>query len=60
MSKETEITIEALKAAPSITVGSLTLMGVGLSDWLIILTIIYTLAQLYFLLRDKWWNKRDK
>ena len=53
-----DIVTEAAKAAPTVTVGGLTLFGVVLSDWVMILTIIYTLFQLFFLLRDKWWNKR--
>ena len=57
--QHSEITAEAMKASPSVAVGGLSLMGVGLADWLIILTIIYTVAQLYFLLRDKWWTNRD-
>lgn len=53
-----DIVTEAAKAVPTLTVGGLTLFGVVLSDWVMILTIIYTLAQLFFLLRDKWWAKR--
>lgn len=53
-----EIVTEGLKALPTVTVGGLTLFGVVLSDWVMILTIAYTLAQLYFLLRDKWWRQR--
>lgn len=56
--QHSEVTVEAFKASPSVAIGSLSLMGVGLADWLIILTIIYTVAQLYFLLRDKWWKQR--
>lgn len=44
---------EAAKAAPPITVGGLTLWGVGLADWVLILTALYTILQIYFLLRDK-------
>ena len=53
-----EIVTEGLKALPTVTVGGRTLFGVVLSDWVMILTIAYTLAQLYFLLRDKWWRQR--
>lgn len=49
---------EASKAAPPVTVGGLTLAGVPLSDVLIIVTIVYTLLQVFFLLRDKWYNPR--
>ncbi len=60
MTNHSELSQEAFKAAPSVTVGGLSLAGVALSDWLIILTIIYTGLQLVFLLRDKWWRQRGK
>lgn len=44
---------EVVRASPPVVATGLTLFGVSLSDWLIILTIIYTVAQLHFLLRDK-------
>ena len=44
---------EAVKAAPPLTVGGLTMWGVSLSEWVLILTAIYTVLQIYFLLRDK-------
>lgn len=53
-----EITQEVLKNSPAIAVVSLSFAGVGLQDWLIGITIIYTLLQLFFLLRDKWWRQR--
>ncbi len=53
-----DTTIEAVKASPTIAVSSLTLFGVGLSEYVLIATLIYTLFQLYFLLRDKWWTPR--
>ena len=51
---------EAVKAAPPITVGGLTLWGVSLSEWVLILTAIYTVLQIYFLLRDKLGQKHRK
>lgn len=53
-----DITTEALRASPAIAVTSLSVFGVGLQDWLIVITIVYTVLQVIFLLRDKWWNKR--
>lgn len=53
-----DIVTEAAKAVPTVTVGGLTLFGVVLSDWVMILTIVYTLAQIFFLLRDKWYLPR--
>lgn len=44
---------EASKAAPPVTVGGLSLVGVPLSDWLIIATLVYTVLQIVFLIRDK-------
>ena len=49
-----EILTEAIKASPALTVGGLTLFGVGLSDWVLLATLIYTVLQVGFLLRDKW------
>lgn len=56
--QHSEIVTEGLKAVPTVTVGGLTLFGVVLSDWVMIITIVYTLFQLFFLLRDKWWRQR--
>ena len=53
-----ELVTEGAKAAPAVTVGGLTLFGVGLSDWVLISTLVYTAVQLFFLLRDKWWRQR--
>lgn len=50
---------EVTKASPPVTVGALTLLGLPLSDWIIIVTIVYTVLQIFFLLRDKWWRDRD-
>ena len=49
---------EAYKAAPPVTVGGLTFVGVPLSDWLIVVTLIYTVLQIVFLIRDKWYIPR--
>lgn len=53
-----EFVTEAAKAAPAVTVGSLTLFGVGLSDWVLLATLLYTVMQIGFLLRDKWYKPR--
>jgi hypothetical protein len=53
-----DVTQEALKASPAIAVGSLSIMGYGISDWTMVLTIIYVAFQLFFLIRDKWWRDR--
>ena len=51
---------EAIKAAPPITVGGLTIWGVSLSGWVLILTAIYTVLQIYFLLRDRLGQKHRR
>lgn len=55
-----EILTEAIKASPALTVGGLTLFGVGLSDWVLLATLIYTVLQVAFLLRDKWLSPKRK
>ena len=56
--------MQTLKAAPPLLVSTSTVFGIPLQDWVFILTIVYTLFQLYFLLMEKWvrpWlNKRKK
>jgi predicted benzoate:H+ symporter BenE len=58
MTQHSDVFTEAIKASPTITVGGLTLFGVGLADWVLILTIGYTALQIFFLLRDKWYRQR--
>lgn len=58
MTNHSEIATEAARAAPAVTVGGLTLFGVALSDWVLLTTLVYTVLQLYFLLRDKWYLPR--
>lgn len=55
-----EVTREVVKATPPVTVGALHYLGVSLSDVVLATTLVYTVFQLYFLLRDKWWRQRDK
>lgn len=58
-----DITIEAARAAPPVTVVSLSLAGVSLQDWVLIITLIYTCLSLIFLIRDKlyrpWKDKQN-
>ena len=58
MTIDHDFVAEATRAAPTVVVSGLTIFGVGLSDWVFLLTIIYTLAQLFFLFRDKWYAPR--
>jgi hypothetical protein len=52
--------LETIKATPSITVGTMTFIGVPLSDWVLILTSIYTAMQIIFLVRDRLIKRRNK
>jgi len=61
MDTQHQVATEAVKATPAITVSGLTLFGVSLNEWVLILTAIYTVLQLFFLVRDKWWRvRKDK
>lgn len=48
-----EIVTEATKASPPLTVVGLSLAGVSLQDWMLLLTIVYTVLQLGLLIRDR-------
>lgn len=58
MTNHPEIVTEAARAAPAVTVTGLTLFGVSLADWVLILTLLYTVLQMFFLIRDKWYYQR--
>ena len=45
--------VAAGKTAPPVIVSAVSALGFGLSDVLIIITIVYTLLQLWFLFRDR-------
>lgn len=55
-----EAGMAAAKVAPPVTAAGLTLMGVQLSDWLIIATLIYTLLQVALLLQKLWVERRAR
>lgn len=42
--------------AASIAKASAVVCGLTLSQWVQVSALLFTLAQLYFLLRDKWWR----
>jgi hypothetical protein len=48
-----DLAAEAVKASPPLTVVGLSVAGVGLQDWVLLLTLIYTIIQIYLLVRDK-------
>lgn len=60
MTIKTDLALEMAKASPPATVAGITLGGVSLPDITYILTAVYTMFMLYFLLRDKWWRQRGK
>lgn len=49
-----DIKMQTLKAAPPLVVSTWTVLGITLQDWVCIVTIVYTVFQLYFLLKEKW------
>lgn len=54
MSIHSDLSIETIKAAPPLAVTSAMVMGISVSDWAAILTVIYVLLQIYFLLSKKY------
>lgn len=55
-----EFAVEASKATPPVGVATTYLMGLPVEHWVLGLTAIYTVLQIFFLLRDKWWRQRGK
>lgn len=50
----------AAKATPPLAVCGGILSGVSLSDWVLLATLLYTVLQTYFLLRDRWERYKEK
>ena len=54
--------METIKAIPPVAISAITVLGVPLNEWVFILTIIYTVLQITFFLRDKvikpWFHRR--
>lgn len=55
-----DVAIEGAKAAPPVTVTGAWLSGIELSDLVLYLTALYTVLQIIFLLRDRWWREKGK
>lgn len=36
------------------------LLGMKLADWVLVVTLVYTVIQCATLVRDKWWRERKK
>lgn len=58
-----EALVEVVKVAPPASVGTLTLCGVPVPDLVMYITLAYTIANFYVLIRDKfyapWKEKRN-
>jgi disulfide bond formation protein DsbB len=52
-----DLAASAVKAAPPISATVATLLGYGMQDWLVIITIIYTILQTVFLIYEKAFKK---
>ena len=48
-----QVAVETAKAAPPLTATTMTLMGYPLNDWLVLVTLAYTMILIYTLWRDK-------
>lgn len=55
-----EMAVQATFAAPPVSVTALTLAGIGLQDWVLILTLIYTVLQIGWFVFDKAVRARRK
>lgn len=54
---DNETKVAAFKITLLTTAGAVA--EITLERWLTIAILLYTLAQLYFLVRDKWWRERQ-
>lgn len=52
-----DVLIEASKGSPPVSVAAMSLAGIPLSDWVLLLTALYTLIQIYFTLKKNWRRK---
>ena len=57
---KTELSTEAAKAAPAISITGLTLGGVSLPDLVVVLTLVLIVLQIAFLLKEKVYNPWGK
>lgn len=56
MSKE--IIMDAVKVSPPVTVAGLTWKGITLSEWVMMLTAVYTALMIFVTLRRLWMSRR--
>lgn len=48
-----DVIASAAKAAPPVSIVGMHFLGYGISDWLIAVTLVYTILQVIVLIRDK-------
>ena len=48
-----DIIVETTRLAPPVAVTGLSIAGVSLQEWVLVITLIYTVLSLFFLIRDK-------
>lgn len=53
-----EMAAEAIKSAPPVAVTGAMVGGVHVNDWVAILTAVYVLLQIGFLLKREWLDKK--
>lgn len=54
-----EHTMDIVKVSPPVAVSTFTLFGFPLQSWVLALTAIYTVLQIYVLVRDKLINRKE-
>jgi len=63
MSINQDLTVESIRLGPPAAVAGLSLWGVSLQDWVLVVTLIYTGLSAILLIRDKvyrpWKEKRN-
>ena len=59
MTNKDEVLAEALKTAPPVSVVGATIAGVPLSEWVLILTALYTSLQLAYFMRKRYKEFKD-
>ena len=55
-----ELSMAAAKITPPVVAAGMTLAGYPLSDWLVLLTIIYTLLQIWATAHKLWRERQER
>lgn len=58
MTLPSEQITDVVKAAPPITITGMTIVGIQVQDWLLILTLVYTILQILIIVRRFMLNRR--